>query len=840
MPANLPILTRTEVIVSTLRDKCRLVVTAPTGSGKSTQLPQMLLDSGDYPGQILVLEPRRLAARMLACRVAGERGGKVGEEVGYRVRFDNQTSPVTRIIYVTEGLLLRRILQNPDLHGVSALIFDEFHERNLETDLTLALTKRLVETTCPDLAILVTSATLTADSLCEYLGNCPLIAVEGRTFPVEVSHAGGDRDEPVWKRAAEHVARLAPETDGDFLVFMPGAFEIRKTIAELEGSPRLKSFDFLPLFGDLPNDRQDAALRPSDRRKVVVSTNVAETSLTIDGIRVVVDSGLAKKARHDHRRGVNALLTEPISRASAEQRAGRAGRTAPGHCLRLWSEREHERRPEAETPEVRRVDLSETLLSLRAANFVPRELPWFEPPEEEAFAQAECLLADLGAIDDDFALTERGRAMAAFPLHPRYARALFEARERDCLPAVALALALAQGRSILLPLRDKRLAAERENLLDAAPGEIESDFFHLLRAWSFAAERNFAAAHCRDLGIHAMRCREASRLSRQYLSLAGAQGETDLTCEPVSFAQCILAAFPDHVGKRLNRGMLVYALANGRNAELRRQSACRDANLIVAADLEEIQLRGNVGLALGLATEISEQWLAEIFPRSFTQRDETTFDEETRTVVCRRAKKFRDLVLCEEATGEPAPEEAAGILSEEILSGRLRLKKWDGECERFVSRVNFAAKHCPELEIEPFGEEAHRLVLQQFCLGEKTWRPLRNKEVLPTLCEWLLPEQFAAMVTLAPEEVAIPNRKRPVRLRYDSDSEATLSATVQELYDLAETPTIAGGRYVLRIEILAPNRRPAQITRDLAAFWSDSYPLVKRELAGRYPKHEWR
>ena len=634
-------------------------------------------------------------------------------------------------------------------------------------------------------------------------------------------------------------SRGALDSDID-VVWVPGAFEIRRTISELERSPRLKGFDLFPLFGELPPDRQDAAVRLGERRKVVVATNVAETSLTIDGVRVVIDSGLAKKARHDPRRGVNCLLPEPISRASAEQRTGRAGRTAPGHCVRLWGEKEHERRPEAETPEVRRMDLSETLLSLRAANLDPRSLDWFEEPEEESIAQAESLLVDLGALDEVGALTERGCSMAAFPMHPRYARALLEARERDCLHAVALALALAQDRSILLPVRDKHLIAEREKLLDVTSDETESDFFHLLRAWSYAAERNFDVSHCRDLGIHAGRCRESAKLAQRFLSLAGAKGETDLTCDPVAFAKCILAAFPEHVGKRRNRGMLVYALANGKNGELRRQSTARDAELLVAAELDEMQLRGQVGLVLGLATEIREEWLAEIFPNVFVYKEETVFDQESRTVVCRRATKFRDLVLHEEDSGKPAPEAAALALAEEILSGRLRLKKWDAEADRFVARVNFVAKHCPELEVEPIDEEARRLLLEQFCLGEKTWRPLRNKEVLPILRDWLSPEQVTALPSLAPEEIPIPNTQRPVRLRYDPDGEVTLAATVQELYDLRETPSIAGDRYPLRVEILAPNRRPAQITRDLAAFWRDSYPEVKRELAGRYPKHEWR
>ena len=840
MQRKLPIVSRADDIVSAARGERRLVVTAPTGSGKSTKLPQMLLDCGSFPDQIVVLEPRRLAARMLARRVASERNSSVGQEVGYQVRFDNKTSSATKIAYVTEGLLLRRMLARPDLSGISALIFDEFHERSLESDLTLALAKALQETSRSDLALVVTSATIATEPLCEYLGSCPLVQVDGRSFPVEVSFAGAGRNEPLWQRAAKQVIRLSSEYDGDFLVFMPGAFEIRKTIEELSGSHHMKEFDLLPLYGDLPPDRQDAAIRKSERRKVVVATNVAETSLTIDGVRVVVDSGLAKKASFDPRRGINALLTEPISRASADQRTGRAGRTAPGFCLRLWGEKEHERRLASEIPDVCRLDFAETMLNLLAAGQEPSTVYWFEQPKELALEKAQLLLADLGALDIDGSLTDLGREMATFPLHPRHARALLEARTRDCLPAVALALALSQDRPILLPLRDKRREREREDLLDADQGEIATDFFRVLRAWSLVAERNFDPSLCRDIGIHAGRCRDASRLAQRYLSLAGIDNDDDLSCSPADLAKCLLCAFPDHIGKRRNSGMLVYALSNGKNGELRRQSTARDADLLVAAELDEIEMRGSVGLVLSLATEIREEWLEEIFPKSFSHRVETHFDEESRIVVCRRIKKFRDLVLSEENSGEPTSEDAARVLAAEVLSGRLRLKHWNAACDRFVARVNFAATQCPELEVEPIDDAARRLVLEQFCLGEKSWRSIRNKDVFPFLCEWLTSEQQAALDQLAPEEINLPARKSPARLRFDEDGEVTLAATVQDLYDLDNTPTIAGGSYLLRVEVLAPNRRPVQVTRDLSAFWKDSYETIKNELAGRYPKHKWR
>ena len=840
MSELLPIWDKSELILKGFGHGRRLVVTAPTGSGKSTQLPQMILDSSETEGQIVVLEPRRIAARMLARRVASERGSSVGEEVGYSVRFDNKTSRQTKIAYVTEGLLLRRLLSEPELNGVSTLIFDEFHERNLDADLALALAKQLSESLRPDLGIVVTSATIPPSPIMKFLGNCPLIELSGRSFPVEISYSGTCPRDAICTSAANQVIELAPRSQGDFLVFMPGAYEIRKTLSELQGSPALRDFDLLPLYGDLSPDRQDAAVLPSSRRKVVVATNVAETSLTIDGVRVVIDSGLAKKSSFDSTRGINSILPEPISLASADQRAGRAGRTAPGLCIRLWSEKQQSNRQESEIPEVLRVDLSQTVLSLLCAGISCRELSWLEPPEERALAKAESLLKDLGAVDSNGKPTETGQAMAAYPLHPRHARALCEAIDRDCSYPVALALSLAQDRSILLPTRDKDVLTRRDELFDVANEPFESDFLYLLRAWAYASERNFDPSPCRVLGIHAGRCRQADKLACRLLAITGVKTQRDLTFDSIDFTKSILSAFPEHVGKRRNRGTLVYSLSNGKNGELRRRSMARDAEFLVTAELEEIELRGQVGLVLGLATEIREEWLSELFPNAVTHQIETYFDQDSRTAVSRRSTKFRELLLSEKDEGEPSPEDAAAAIAEEILAGRLRPKKWDAKAERLVARINFAAKHCPQLEVEPIEDEAKRVLFQQFCYGEKTWRPLRNKEILPLLESWLSPEQTAALPSLVPEEIPLPNKKRPARLRYDSDGETTLSATIQDFYDLMETPTIAEGRYLLRLEILAPNRRPVQVTRDIKGFWQDSYPEVKRELAGRYPKHEWR
>ena len=442
MSRDLPIYELENHIVAELQSRSRLIIQAPTGSGKSTQVPQILLDRGLLgAGQVVVLQPRRLATRLLATRVASERGVRLGDEVGYQIRFENVTSDRTRIRFVTEGILLRQLIQDPQLSGISAILFDEFHERHLYGDITLARALQLQETSRPDLQLAVMSATLDAGLLEKYLEPCTILSSSGRAFPVEIEYLPkpvGGEGYPIWDLAADELERLAPNTVGDVLVFMPGKYEIGRTIAAIRASRVSDRFVALPLHGELPPAEQDAALARYQKRRAIVSTNVAETSLTIDGIQVVIDSGLARIARFDARRGINTLLVEKISRASADQRAGRAGRTAPGHCLRLWTEREHLDRAAQELPEVKRLDLAEVVLTLKASGVEEiGNFRWLEPPDSRALARAEQLLVDLGALGGAVPpdgptqhLTPLGRRMLAFPVHPRYARMLLAASRR--------------------------------------------------------------------------------------------------------------------------------------------------------------------------------------------------------------------------------------------------------------------------------------------------------------------------------------------------------------------------------------------------------------------------
>lgn len=843
MSAPLPI----EALREPLREACarsrRLVLRAPTGSGKSTQVPQMLVDLGLVRGQVVVLQPRRIAARMLAARIAAERGSRLGDEVGYQIRFDRVESASTRIKFVTEALLLRQMSADPSLAGVGAVVFDEFHERNLHADVALALARRLQETTRPDLLLVAMSATLDTGALAAWLGDAVTLAADGRTYPVEVEHLAAARlpGRGPWEPAAEQVRRLLREEPvGDILVFMPGAHEISRTLGLLRGAPECRGVELLPLHGDLPADEQDRAVRAGDGRKVVVATNVAETSLTLPGIRAVVDSGLARVARFDPVRGIDTLLTEPVSRASAEQRAGRAGRTGPGRCVRLWSRSEHEARPARQTPEVLRVDLCETLLLLRAGGWGDAAaFPWLEAPEPRAVERARATLLDLGALAPGGDLTPLGRRMAAFPAHPRLARMLIAAGEMGCVSEVARIAGLEQGRDILLRNVDASVEAAR----DAVPCAPGSDFLVRLALLARAAESRFDPDACDRIGVHAQGALQAERAAQQFLRIARGQGLpiNEAPADPSAVRRCLLLGLSDRVAARLDAGTLRCAVVRGRKGELRRETAVRDARLLVAAEMEEVQARGEVVTLLSLATEIDEAWLRELFPGDFAEASGVRYDPSQRRVVTRVERRFRDLVLEARERDDAPSDEASRLLAAEVLAGRLELERWDSQVDAWVARVNFLSRHAPELGIAPFDEAARRLVVEEVCAGAVAYRDIRDRPVMPSVRGWLTHEQALALETQCPERIELPRKKHPARVAYHADGTAEIEATVQELYDVPGARLrVCGGRVPLVVCIQSPARRTVQRTTDLDAFWRGSYEQVRKDLRGRYPRHEWR
>lgn len=817
-----------------------MILRAPTGSGKSTQVPQILRDAGlSGDGLIIVLQPRRLAARMLAARVAHEREGSLGQEVGYQIRLDNISGPATRILYVTEGILLRRMLADPSLPGVSTLIFDEFHERHLHGDVTLARALDLQDRSRPDLRIVVMSATLERDVLRRYLEPCEVLESEGRTFPVEMEYLSReDRDTPIWEQAADAVEKIHPSTEGNVLVFMPGAFEIQRTIQAIQY--RLGAgIPILPLHGELPASQQDEAVQGGGLKRIIVSTNVAETSLTIDNVTAVVDSGLARVARFDPHRGINTLYIEKISHASAAQRAGRAGRTAPGTCLRLWTLRDHEHRAATDQPEVQRLDLAETVLTLKSAGIVDiANFRWLERPNPVACEKAEALLRDLGAIDPGSGeITAIGRRMLSFPLHPRYSRMFLAAENLGCVRAAALIAALTQSRG-LFRRADKRTEQQREEVF----GEGVSDFQILMRAWSWADRQGYRVDACRKLAVHADSARQVGRLFEQFLQVAKSEG-LDIAARPApddAIAKCVLAGFADQVARRRSVGTLACDLVHGRSGLLSRSSVAQGSRLIVVAEINDIEASsGETQVILNLATEIEEEWLLELFPDDLVDRRELCFDSSQKRVVERRATIFRDLVLdSRDRDAEPSPE-ASACVANEIVSGNLVLREWDDAVEQWIVRVNLLSQWMPELEIPRIGEAERNLLIHEICEGATTYREVKDRPVRDIVRGWLPPDRRTKVEQMVPERIDLPGGRR-TRIIYSPDAEPCIAVRIQDLYGVDGALRICGGRVSLTVQILAPNMRPVQVTRDPGNFWKEIYPKIKPQLSRRYPKHEWR
>jgi ATP-dependent helicase HrpB len=878
MADRLPIYEIESAILAGVREHRRLVVSAPTGSGKSTQVPQMLLDQGLLgDGQVVILQPRRLATRLLAARVAWERKVEPGQEVGYQIRFENVSGPKTRIKFVTEGVLLRQIVQEPKLPGISAIIFDEFHERHLYGDITLARALDLQESDRPDLKILVMSATLDAARLEEYLQPVRVVESQGRTFPVEIrftdSPAYLDK-RPIWEQAASAFSDFVSAGGaGDVLVFMPGGFEISQTIEAIRHCDESRGFILLPLHGELPPNDQDAAVARYDKRKVVVATNVAETSLTIDGIRCVIDGGLARIPRYDPYRGINTLLIEKISRASADQRAGRAGRTAPGVCLRLWSRDEHAHRLAQELPEVKRLDLAEVVLTLKAAGVEDlRKFRWLERPEEQALAHAEELLVDLGALGHGpglevqspkpkvqspegsghatrntqhastlhaLSITPTGRKMLAFPLHPRYSRMLLAAQEYGCVHQACLVAALTQGRDLLLRNVDRNTTRDREDLLGE---KASSDFWILMRAWTYAAKNEFRLDRCRRLGIHMVTARQVGPLFQQFLDIARREG-LDITPKEVpeaSLQKCILIGFSDRVARRVDSGTLRCDLVHGRRGVLTRESVVQSSQLLVPAEIREVEGKDKeVNTLLSLATAIEETWLQELFPEDLTTAQRVFYDPTTKRVYAEAQLRFRDLAIGTRRVDPPPADEAARLLTDEVLAGRLVLKEWDHSVEQWILRLNLLTQWCPDLGLPPVTDADRRDLVGQLCHGAFGYKDIKDKPVKPVIQSWLSPVQQQLLEKHAPERLALSNGRTP-KVNYETGNPPFIAVRISELFDVNNTPKIAQGRVPVLLHILAPNQRPVQITQDLPGFWRDHYPRIKQELQRKYPKHEWR
>jgi ATP-dependent helicase HrpB len=861
----------------------------------------MLLDGG-FAGdrKIVVLQPRRVAARTVAARVAWERNAKLGEEVGYQIRFEDQTSLGTRISYVTEGILLRWLQDNRTLSDVSIVLFDEFHERNLLSDVALALVKHLQETSRPDLRLAVMSATLDAKPVSEYLGKahstggesqdvtrhpqarttipCPVLISEGQSFPVEVRYLTHHDERPITEQAADTIEHILNSGEsGDILVFMPGMGEINSTIGASRAIRAKERLALIPLHGELEPDQQDLAFAPNSLRKVVVATNVAETSVTIDGIRHVVDGGLARVARYDAERGIGTLFLEPISRASADQRKGRAGRTAPGVCYRLWTESGHLNRSERNTPEIQRSDLAEVVLLLHSLGIKRAvEFDWLDKPDPQAVERAEQLLFTLGALRPRSAtrttsegtieadLTAVGHQMLRLPMHPRYSRMLIEASKYGCVPAAALCAALVSGRDLLMRVgRDDGHLKEARELFEASQ---DSDFYTLMRAYQFAKKNNFSVETCRRYGLHAQTARQVEQTFEQILELAKKQrlirteGESTEDTEKQTLAKgagasrsedpllrCIMAGFIDQLCVRRDQGTLECELAEGRHGTLMRESVVQNSSLFVAASIRDVPSRGSGNLTLlGLASMIKREWVEETFSEQLTTVVEHLYDRTHKRVAAVKLVRFRDLVIHHEHQREFDPKASGRCLAEANLKGYFELPLLNHEVKQLIARVNLAARAMPEMELPMFDEPAISGCLARAFEGLTLAKEAQAAPLREVFVQHIGKDRLGWLDELAPLTINWPDGRK-LKLLYQEQPTAApgqpnppeLQIKLPECFQLKEHPYICEGRLAVRLWLCAPDGKRLESSLDWPAFKSSSYPKLKPALQKKFPGVPW-
>lgn len=816
-------------VVARLRAERALVIVAEPGAGKTTRVPRALLDAGFADeGEILVLEPRRLAARLAAGRVADELGEEVGGLVGYQVRFEERASRRTRVRFVTEGILTRRLASDPSLRGVSAVIFDELHERHLHSDLGLALLRRQQQRARADLRLVAMSATLDAAPIQRFL-DAALVSVPGRAYPVAIEHAEREDDRPLERRVAVAVRRLAREgLDGDVLVFLPGAAEIRRAGEALADAAAHHAFDVAVLHGDLPAREQDRAVRGGPRPTVILSTNVAESSVTIPRVTAVVDSGLARAARHSPWTGLPTLETVKTSRASATQRAGRAGRTRPGRCLRLYTEHDHATRAPHDPPEIRVADLCETVLLLRAQGDDPRAFPFLERPPAAALEAADDLLVRLGAVVEG-EVTALGRRMLGLPAHPRLARLALEAERRGVAPRGCLVASLIAEREI------RTWARTRIGGRPAQTDEVgASDLLARLEVFEGVEADGMSASRLRRHELDVAASMAVRRARDQLARALGAATRPTgpLDADEEALALSVLAAFPDRVGRRRRPGEPEVVFAGGGSGRLSPASVVKEAEWMVAVEVDD---RRRGGAQIRAASAIEPEHLLELFEDRVEDRVDVRFDADRERVRGRRALLYDGLVLDESPLDDPSGPEAGRALLEAAVAAGIGAF-CDGEAwDALVARLAFAAAH--GLGAPP-PDDLAVTVLAELCAGASSFDEVRAGRPLERLRASLPPDVAGRLDRFAPEAIALPGRRR-VPVRYEPGRDPFVESRLQDFLGLGDGPRVADGRVPLVLHLLAPNRRAVQVTTDLAGFWERHYPALRRQLMRRYPRHAW-
>jgi ATP-dependent helicase HrpB len=833
-PAGLPIEAVIPELTAALATASRLILQAPPGAGKSTVVPLAVLDSDWLKGRrIIMLEPRRLAARAVAARMALTLREEVGRTVGHRMRMDTRVSRETRIEVVTEGVLTRMLQQDAALEGVGLVIFDEFHERSLQADLGLALTLDAQANLAPDLKLLVMSATLDSQAIATRLGDAPVVQSAGRTWPVATRYAANSapllaaaalpHSDTVEALTTRIVRRALNEETGDVLVFLPGAREIRRVQSQLQNGPLAPGTRVLPLYGELRPEEQDAALAPAaaGTRKVVLATNIAETSLTIAGIRIVVDSGLERRAVFDPVTGMGRLETARISRASADQRQGRAGRLEAGVCYRAWSEGAQRSLAPFSTPEILQTDLAGLALELAAWGAIDAAtLIWLDPPPAATLASARELLRRLEALDESGRVTAHGREMARLPVHPRLAHMMVAARRLQCVP-------LAADLAALLSERD---------LLRAAGGAADADLRSRLSLLHGETE---------PAGLDRGALQRARRLARDLLrqAPAGSAGRSDAAAgAQQGFEGVLLAcAYPDRIARKRPGADNRFVLANGRGAQFAQPQTLSQREFIVAIEVDDRDRDARITLAAPL----SRQDLEEYFAAQLRITDEVQWDDREQAVIARRVTRFFELEIDERPLRDVAGEAAGTAMLEGVRKLGLAVLPWDQDSRDLQARMEFVRAQAPAAiganwpAVDDLSLSAHMETWLMPWLGGVTRAQHLAGLSMPQILKGLLSrEQLLRLEELAPSHFTAPTGSR-IRIDYIDELAPVVAVRLQEVFGVLASPRLAGGRVPVTFKLLSPAQRPVQITRDLATFWRGSYADVRKDLRGRYPRHYW-
>jgi ATP-dependent helicase HrpB len=807
MSDRLPIEQQLPALVEAVQSASNVVLRAPTGAGKTTRVPLALLEKlPQGSGKVLLLQPRRLAARAAAQRMAEQTATRLGEKIGYHVRFEKKYTKASQIVVMTDGLYLQHLLHEPFLEGVSAVIFDEFHERSVHSELALALTRQLQRELREDLWSVVMSASLYCEPISTYLGGCPIVITEGRNHPVSIEYLPYPSSRPVPERCAEGIEQALAKADHDILAFLPGAGEILATKRILEKKASTRALLVLPLYGALSLEEQRQAIAPTAKQKVILATNIAETSLTIPGIRVVIDCGLARVNRLNPETGLNRLEIEPICQASATQRAGRAGRSAPGSCLRLWSEREDRSRPAELEPELERIDLSGTLLTLlHWGEPDVRKFEWFQAPTEDKVRGGLQLLGDLGAVDEA-GLTPLGRRLAGLPVHPRLGRALLAAATLGAGRRGALGAALLSER-------------------DPFPPE------HRFPGWTHCdLAGRIDGILARDPACHRRGLKQIERVAGQLERLVPCQAHAADADE--ALGKALLAAFPDRVARRREpespRGVMV----GGRGVRLGPRSGVSQGEFFLCLRLRAGKSGPRAEAIVDWASAIPVEWLTT------TESIELVFDATTETVRAMSQHRYRDLVLRERPAPLPEGPEVGELLAKHASKQLDRVFRPSQEAEQLIRRLRWLADFRPKLDLPVIDPTFIVDDIGEICQGKRSFDEIRKHDWCGSLLARLSWEQRRKLDELAPTRITVPSGSQ-LRLEYCERGPPVLKVRIQELFGANRTPTIGGGSAPVLLHLLAPNQRVQQITDDLPGFWKHIYTEVRRELRQRYPKHAW-